>query len=541
MLASHLRMLGVGQVLQCGTAHEARQHMQTLGVDVLLCEYQLDHGALGQDLIDELRRSGLLSLRTVVVMLSSQASYRVVAEVAESALDGFVIKPYTPAKLEERLIGAFLRKDSLREIFDAIDANRHADALALCEQRYTARGPFWSHAARIGAELAIRLERLPLATAMYAAVLADKAVPWAKLGLARVLEAGGQAGEAVSTIQNLLADEPKYADAYDVMGRIHAEQGDFAGAINAYRQATEITPYSVVRAQKYAILAWYAAAPEVALAALAHAADIGCESAAFDHQALLLLAMARLQQNDADGLRQCHVRMQTALAKLAKLALPDDPALDRSPRLRRLGLMVQALVAVQAQDRWALQACLVPVADELLAPGFDVEAAGNLLALIATSAAAGLTPQQAEQWVRSAGLRFCVSKQVTEMLAKACDPAPTLGATVRAAHAEINEISRTALSQGLAGRHQRAVEELLLAVQRTRNARLLELASAALQRHRAHIAEADDLALRCTDLQQLCSVGGRSHLLAQDAGRPPGGLAGLAGPAISGLRQGAAA
>lgn len=528
MLASQLRALGVGQVLHSATAHDARTHMADLGVDVLLVDYRLDNDILGQTLIDDLRRDGLLPLRTVVVMLSSQASYQVVAQVAESALDGFVIKPYTPAKLEDRLVGAFQRKEALRDVYDAIEADGHDRALVLCEKRFQKRGPFWTHATRLGAELALRLTQLPLATAMYAAVLADKAVPWAKLGLARVLQADGRADTAVSTIRNLLADEPKYADAYDVMGRIHAEHGDMAGAIAAYRQALQITPFSVARAQKYGILAWYAADPDVALAALEHAARIGGESPQFDHQTLLLLAMARYQRADAAGLQLCNQQLAGVLSRHACGPAPDphgQAATDqRTDRLRRLGQMTQALVAVLAQDRPGLQACLEPVANDLMAPGFDVEAATNLLSLIATSAAAGLELQQADHWTRTAGLRFCVSKQATEMLVKACDLTPTLGQLVRAAHVEISEISRNALSEGLAGRHQRAVEELLKAAERTRNAKLLELAQAALERHRAHIAEAEALAERCGLLRRLCSTVDGSPLLARDASRPPDGV-----------------
>jgi tetratricopeptide (TPR) repeat protein len=310
------------------------------------------------------------------------------------------------------------------------------------------------------------------------------------------------------------------------MGRLHAEQGDLAGAIAAYRQAVEITPHSVARAQKYGILAWYAAAPDEALAALEHAARIGGDSPQFDHQTLLLLAMARFQNGDAAGLQQCHKQLAAALGRQpARPAAADAPPDPRADRLRRLAQMTQALVGVQTRDRPLVQSSLVPVADDLLAPGFDIESATNLLSLIATSQAAGLSPQQGDDWVRRAGLRFCVSKQVTEMLAKACDPAPTLAQLVRTAHAEINEISRTALSEGLAGRHQRAVEALLQAVERTRNAKLLELAQAALDRHRANIAAADALAERCGVLQALCSTAGRSHLLVNDSGsRPAGGV-----------------
>ena len=521
ILAAQLRGLGVGQVLHCGNAVDARKHMETLGFDVLLCEHKLEGGTLGQALIDDLRRAGLLSLSTVVIMLSSEASYRVVAEVAESALDGFVIKPFTAGMLEDRLVGAFLRKDTLREIFDAIATERYAAGLALCDARYQARGSYWTHAARIGAELALRLNQVPLASAMYAAVLADKAVPWAKLGLARVLDAAGQGGEAVSTIQNLLSDEPSYADAYDVMGKIFTDQGNFAGAINAFRQAAEITPFSVVRAQKYGILAYYTGDPVQALPALERAASLGADSPAFDHQTLLLLAMAHYKSGDAQGLKACRVRLDTAVDKLG-LA----PAAEaRVERLQRLGQMARTLNALQDCDRVAVHAGLSQVAAGLHTPGFDMEAASNLLTLIATSDAAGLALDQAVHWVRDAGLRFCVSKQITEVLVKACEPAPSLGELVRAAHAEIGELSRTALSEGLAGDHQRAVEQLLKAVERTHNGKLLELASATLERHRGRIADAEPLALRCTQLRQRCGLNSRSHLLSDESDRPAGGMA----------------
>jgi tetratricopeptide (TPR) repeat protein len=318
-----------------------------------------------------------------------------------------------------------------------------------------------------------------------------------------------------------LSDEPSYADAYDVMGKIFADQGDFAGAINAFRQASEITPGSVVRAQKYGILAYYTGDPAQALPALERAASLGADSPAFDHQTLLLLAMAHYKSGDAQGLKACRVRLDSAVDKLGSA-----PVLDaRVERLQRLGQMARTLNALQDSDRVALHAGLSEVAAGLRAPGFDMEAASNLLSLIATSDAAGLALDQAVHWVRDAGLRFCVSKQITEMLVKACEAAPSHGELVRAAHAEIGELSRTALSEGLAGDHRRAVEQLLNAVERTRNGKLLEMASATLERHRERILDAEPLALRCTQLRQLCGLNSRSHLLSDESDRPAGGMA----------------
>ena len=76
ILASHLRMLGLGQVVQCARARpRTLRHIQDAGFDFVLCEQRLADGTMGQDLIEELRRSALLSLRTVVMVISADASY----------------------------------------------------------------------------------------------------------------------------------------------------------------------------------------------------------------------------------------------------------------------------------------------------------------------------------------------------------------------------------------------------------------------------------------------------------------------------------
>ena len=199
MLASQLRAMGASQVVQCAKALEARQHAAARPFEIVLCEQRLGDGTLGQDLIDDLRQRRLITLSTIVMVMSANSSYPVVAEAAELAIDGFLIKPYSLGDLEDRLLSAFLRKDAMREIALAIDRSDHAGALALCQQRFQARGPYWTHAARLGAELAIRLEHLPLATELFKAVIDDKAVPWARLGIARVMDASGKDTAAVST------------------------------------------------------------------------------------------------------------------------------------------------------------------------------------------------------------------------------------------------------------------------------------------------------------------------------------------------------
>ncbi|MFY9510911.1 MAG: response regulator, partial [Rubrivivax sp.] len=473
VLAAQLRSLGIEQVIQCGRAGEARQNMAARSYDVLVCEHSLADGTLGQDLIDEMRRSGQLGLGTVVLMVSSLASYQVVAQVAESALDGFVIKPYSVGDLEDRVMRAFVRKESLKDILDALDEKRYADALSLCDHRFKSRGPHWTSAARIGAELAIRQNQMALATAMFDAVIADRAVPWAKLGIARVLEASDRQAEALSTVENLLASEPTYADAYDVMGRIHAEQGQFGAAINAYRQAAKITPHSVLRAQKYGILCHYAGDIDEAMVALERAVAVGLASPQFDHQALLLLTVCRYRSGDAEGLKLCREHLEDA----AKAQGHDEL---RQARLLRMGRLARGFEQLLGGDAQGAVDSAGEIAADLMTAPFDAEAATNLLSLVSAAHAAGGLASEAQGWVRQAGLRFCVSKHATELLVRACDGHPEFSETLRAAHAEIGEATRNALSEGLAGRHRHAAISLLDWAERTLNNKLLEVAEATL-------------------------------------------------------------
>lgn len=518
ILAAHLRMLGLGEVVACARAQEAQREIDACGFDVLLCEYRLADGTLGKDLIEDLRRSARLSLRTVVMVIAEEAVYDTVAEVAESAVDGFVIRPYSPGGLEDRLLAAYRRKEALSPVFDAVEAGRHAQALQLCEHLYARRAPHWTHAARLGAELALRLDRPTQASQFFEAVMAVKAVPWAKLGIARMLAARGAADQALSTLENLLAAEPRYADAYDVLGKLHVEEGNLPAAMKAFEQASRITPASVQRAQKYGILAYYAGEPKLAQAALQRAAQLGGPSRQFDPQTLLLLALLHHRSGEAEGLMACQAQIEAAQARIS--AQPGPEGL----RLQRFGLIVQALGCALRSEHEPAAALASQLAGQVQQPVFDIEAATNLLSLLGSLRSAGLRLAEGEAWVRGLGLRFCISRQATEMLAQAAQAHRPYQLGLRQAHAEIGGLAQAALGQVLAGEPQAAVEQLLAHTEATRNAKLLHSAAATLARYRRQIADAALLQTRCQALQAQWAPGmaTASAAPAADAPPPPG-------------------
>ncbi|MEY3445338.1 MAG: hypothetical protein RIR45_93, partial [Pseudomonadota bacterium] len=147
ILISQLRDFGVGTVAQAARATDARRQLEYKSFDFVLCELHFPgESTSGQDLLDDLRRNQLLPFSTVFIMITGEATYAKVAEAAESALDGYLLKPHRATQLADRLRQARVRKASLQEIFGAIEEEEFELAAQLCMDRFDSRGLFWLYA-----------------------------------------------------------------------------------------------------------------------------------------------------------------------------------------------------------------------------------------------------------------------------------------------------------------------------------------------------------------------------------------------------------
>ncbi|MBU7575650.1 MAG: tetratricopeptide repeat protein [Hydrogenophaga sp.] len=473
ILVAQLRDLGVGTVVQCSRLTEGRRKLEMASFDVVICEQRFEReSGSGQDLLDDLRRNQLLPFHTVFVMLTAEASYASVAEAAESALDAYLLKPHTASRLAHSIVQARVRKQSLQDIFSAIDAQDFERAANLCQIRFESRQSYWLYAARIGAELMLRGGRVDEAQTLYQAVIEAKTLPWARLGVARAQLENGQPAKAVTTLESLIRDDDAYADAYDVMGRAQFELGNFQSALTTYEMATRLTPSSISRLLKHGMLAYYTGERSEGVELLDRATRLGLDSKMYDAQALLLLAFARLDNNDARGL-------QRTVDQLTRLR-------DRShapARPHRLLAMAESLLALQQQNTTRAVDDVRRLSDSVLTPDFDFESACNLLALMGRLAMRSLPMQDAEGAVDRLALRFGTSRAMTELLACAAGGDTPHAERVRAAHGQVLRISQDAMALSLKGDPQGTVQQLLEAGERTGNAKLIESAHQVLQRY----------------------------------------------------------
>lgn len=492
-LSSQLRGLGVSTVVQCGRIADARRHLEFQQFDLVLCEQNFkDELSTGQSLLDDLRRAQLLPFSTVFAMVTSESGYAAVAEAAESALDSYLIKPFSAAMLADRLVQARCRKRVLGSIFKAIEAGEFDEAARLCLQRFQSRGQFWLYAARIGAELLLRLGQTEAAQTLYLAVIEAKTLPWAKLGVARAQVEGQQLQQARRTLDVLIADDPEHADAYDVLGRVHTERGELTEALATYRTAAQLTPGSIERLQRQGTLAFFLGETDEARKALDRAASIGISSKMYDHQGTVLLAFTRLRERDGQGLQRCADNLRHVLERS-----------DHDLRLTQLSQVVEVMLSAWHRQPERTAQLLQAMASELGDPQYTVEMAINLLALLSELSRAGMpVPPASLEWIDAITLRFCVSRCLAELLTGAASAHPPHADQIKAAHLRLNALAEEAMAHSLNGNPRHAAESLLRHGESTRNRKLIDMAGMVLQRHAAKVADDGSLKARADALSQ---------------------------------------
>ncbi|KQV61214.1 hypothetical protein ASC95_03115 [Pelomonas sp. Root1217] len=490
LMSAQLRDLGVGTVRQTPRVKDARVMLEHQTFDIVLCDYHFDSSdTSGQDLLDELRREGLLPYSTVFVMVTSEATYAKVAEAAEAALDAYLIKPYTSANLAERLASARHRKRVLKGIFEAIENQDFETAANLCLARFEAKDRYWLYAARIGAELLLRLKRFDDARTLYEAIIAAKTVPWARLGVARTEVASGNLQAARRTLENLTGDLPDYADSHDLMGHVQMEQGDLAQALKTYQTAATLTPGCLLRLQRCGSLGFYAGQRAEALKMLERAMSQGLRSKLFDMLSLVLIGLMRFDAKDHKGFKYTH----DALAA----------ALERAPgsiRLQRFDLVLRGLAFLL--ERRVGQALVMAreFTEHAQSGNFDLEAASLLTALWIRLSSQEVELEEMMPILRGLGTRYCSAKASTEILVSMSEGHQGAAEQFRDCHQQIFNVAETAMRHSLRGSAKVAVELLIQQGEATRNAKLIDMAGLVLKRHAEKIEGASSLAEQIDDL-----------------------------------------
>ncbi len=514
LMCQHLRDFGFGSVKAANRIADAREMLEHRQFDLVICDDQTQAGGeSGQDLLDELRREQQLHYNCVFVMVTSEATYQKVAEAAEAALDSFLIKPFSANTLYTRIKEARQRKRLLRDIFEALEQREFDRAIALSVDRYTHGRPYGLYAARIGAELLLQQQRHAEALALFDSVASTQRLPWARLGIARVQLAQGDLSLARRSLSTLINDEPRFADAHDVLGKVHMEQGQISEAMATYQMAAEITPGCILRLQHAGTLTFYAGPAGRALATLERTWAMGAKSRLFDVLSMMLLGFLRFDAGDVRGVGQASEVMTRFAGRY--------PQSLRLRRMAQLGHMLTQLLGGAPELALAQARSLL---DDVARPDFDIEAATNLLSLLTRLASHGMDSAELRAAVERLGRRFAVSKAATEVLAAALRQHEQAPDWVRHSHAQVMQLAEAAMQHAVRGEPQAAVASLLDHGSETGNAKLIEMAGLVARRHQDRISALPTLLERANTLaHRYCQP--MSHIAGvRRSNRSPGGM-----------------
>jgi CheY-like chemotaxis protein len=267
-LQNMLNLSGITKIEFAVSAGTAVKQLARRSYDIILCEYDLgsgaDDGQDGQQLLEDLRHHKLIGLWTIFIMITSEGVYSKVVSAAELTPTDYILKPFTVDVLSGRITRAIDRRSAFLPAYQLIGQGNLREAMRACSNGETSSPRYAADFARLRAELQMSLGDAAHAEEQYTAIIATKPVGWAQLGLARSLFAQDRAEEAEALLVKLVADNPRFMAAYDLLARCLEAKGANAMAQKVLEDAVAISPHMVRRLRKLGEVAYEAGDAAVA-------------------------------------------------------------------------------------------------------------------------------------------------------------------------------------------------------------------------------------------------------------------------------------
>lgn len=260
------------------TAKDGEQAMSAMSIhkfDVVLCDYNLGEGKDGQQVLEEVRHRGLLPYTSIFVMVTAETSTPMVMGAVEYSPDDYLSKPIPKATLQSRLRKLLEKKEKLHPLLNAMQQKNYAVALAQCDSLMERDPASRFELLRLKGELLVTTGACEKARELYASILEVRELPWAMLGLGKVLCRLHQYEAAADMLRRLIGSQPMVVAAYDLLSLVLERQGEFQAAQEAIAQALQRSSKSVSRQRRLGQLAFRNEDYEVAEKAFKLALRVG--------------------------------------------------------------------------------------------------------------------------------------------------------------------------------------------------------------------------------------------------------------------------
>lgn len=275
--------IGIGHVDSASTGEDALKYCRVRAYDLIVCDNNLGRGKTGQQVLEQLRSTNNPNRDSVFILISAESSKSIVMAAYDYEPDAYLAKPLTPKALDQRIARLFEQRHELKPV---ISAQKAGDIdLAIHEaNRLLNAGIRHSNACqKLLGQLYLEKGDVASAKKLYSAVLAQRELEWAQLGMIKTLIALNDYDEADRRISALLENNPLCMKAYDFRVELYRAKENFEQLQATLQKAVDISPLSILRQQSLGQVAQQNHDLVTAAHALRRSVKLG-ENSCFDRQ-----------------------------------------------------------------------------------------------------------------------------------------------------------------------------------------------------------------------------------------------------------------
>jgi DNA-binding NarL/FixJ family response regulator len=293
-----LNLCGLSKIHDAANSNQAIKQLGLKTFDIVLCEYDLDGGQDGQQLLEDLRHHKLIALATMFFMVTAEGAYSKVVSAAELAPTDYILKPFTADRLLERIARALDKRNVFMPVYRLMEAGSQREAIDACIEGMREHPRHAIDFLRLRAELHMFLGEPAEAEPIYQQLYAARTIAWARLGLAKTLFMRERYDEARDMLQELVDSNKKFVDAYDWLARTHAAVGELDQAQAVLAEAVAVSPHALRRLRKLGETALEAGDTDAAEKALKQVVSKAKYSEFRDPQDHVKLVQALIKKGD---------------------------------------------------------------------------------------------------------------------------------------------------------------------------------------------------------------------------------------------------
>lgn len=248
-----LYTLDADLITEADNGENALLAMGKTNFDVVLCDYNLGAGKNGQQVLEEARLQKLISYHCVFIIIAGEQSASMVLGAMDSKPDEYLAKPFNAQQLFVRLERNLTRKALLHTIEKEVERGNLSQAIQQCDKLLAGNHKkVRTHLLKMRAELATLTGDFDTGRQIYADILLERDLPWARLGLGIIDFQQGDLAKAAANFEDLLRAHPLFLEGYDWLSKVYEAEDKLQEVQEVVNQAVDLSPQSILRQKKLA-------------------------------------------------------------------------------------------------------------------------------------------------------------------------------------------------------------------------------------------------------------------------------------------------